>query len=178
MDVMMVRDRSNSVNSLSEEELLHEGLDPLFLVWLVARSAEELTNAVLAPVGLTADELAIYSVLASVTSITPTELARWTAAPPTTVSSHVKRLVERGHVERVPNEADRRSYRIALTPRGRAAHAAAAERFTPVRESVVAALDDADDVGRVLRRLRVVLDSARTSRDQRTAGDPGRAGRL
>ena len=53
------------------------------------------------------------------------------AAPATTVSSYVKRLEPRGHVERAPNPDDGRSYLLHLTDAGRVAHTDAAEHFLP-----------------------------------------------
>lgn len=86
--------------------------------------------------GLDADEFAVYSVLASTEGMTPTELAHWMAAPPTTVSSYVKRFERRGHVHRVPNPDDGRSYRVQLTGEGRDVHRAAGELFLPVLAEV------------------------------------------
>ena len=67
-----------------------------FMVWLTSRATADLLDTALAPAGLDGDEFAIYSVLTAASSITPTELARWMAAPPTTVSSYVKRFEARG----------------------------------------------------------------------------------
>ena len=116
-------------------------LDPrlgnvLFDIWLVSRAATARIHAAVAAAGLDADEFAVYSVLASTDGMTPTELAHWMAAPATTVSSYAKRFARRGHVERVPHEDDRRSYRLRLTAEGRAAHRAAGELFEPVVDEV------------------------------------------
>ena len=59
----MMRSRSTSVKPLSAAEVRDADVDPLFLVWIVSRSAEDLLGTVLAPVGLTGDEFAIYSIL-------------------------------------------------------------------------------------------------------------------
>ncbi|EWT01549.1 MarR family transcriptional regulator [Intrasporangium oryzae NRRL B-24470] len=137
-------------------------MDALFLVWLVARSTEDLLDSALAPSGLTGDEYAIYSVLSAAPTITPTELARWLAAPATTVSSYVKRFEARGHVTREPNPDDRRSYRIRLTPKGRRAHRAAGALFAPLRTEVAERLGSrAEDALEVLLRLRTVVDGIR-----------------
>jgi DNA-binding MarR family transcriptional regulator len=108
--------RSNLRNGLSPAEVRDEDVDVTFMVWLTSRATSDLVGSVLAPAGLDGDEFAIYSVLMAAPSITPTELARWMAAPPTTVSSYVKRFESRGHVEREPNPLDRRSFRIKLNP--------------------------------------------------------------
>src|SRR5919112_1753014 len=136
----MVRKRSEPVGGLAAAEVRDEQVDVTFMVWLTHRATTDLVDAALAPAGLDGDEFAIYSVLAAAPTITPTELARWMAAPPTTVSSYVKRFEARGHVRREPNPSDRRSYRIKLTPAGRRAHRAGAELFGPMRSGVEAAL--------------------------------------
>ena len=160
----MVRQRSKAVKGLSSAEVRDEDVDVTFMVWLTSRATTDLVDAALAPAGLDGDEFAIYSVLTAAPSITPTELARWMAAPPTTVSSYVKRFEARGHVRREPNPADRRSYRIQLTPAGRRAYRSAAALFMPVRTRVAVALGEREDeVREALVTLRAVLDDARRS---------------
>jgi DNA-binding MarR family transcriptional regulator len=137
-----------------------KGLDNvLFEVWLVSRATTALLDERLRDTPLNADEFAIYSVLSSKDAMTPGELAAWMSAPATTVSSYVKRFEQRGHVERETNPADKRSYRIRLTARGRAAHAAAADVFLPALRSVETALGPrAATVARALRALRAALE--------------------
>lgn len=160
----MVRPSSNSVKGLTLGEVRDEDVDVTFMVWLTSRATADLLDAVLAPAGLDGDEFAIYSVLTAARSITPTELARWMAAPPTTVSSYVKRFEARGHVEREPNPADRRSYRIKLTPSGRQAHRGAAKLFIPMRTRVEEGLGArGTDVREALLALRAVLDEIRNT---------------
>jgi DNA-binding MarR family transcriptional regulator len=132
------------------------------MVWLVSRATNDLLDTVVRPAGLTGDELAIYSVLAASPGITPGELSRWMAAPPTTVSSYVKRLEGRGHLTRKPHRSDRRSYRLYLTAAGRRTHQHAVTLFGPVRSQVIEALNDHDDrVRESLLRLRSVVDTLR-----------------
>jgi DNA-binding MarR family transcriptional regulator len=161
----MVRVRNTFVKALSATEIEEQGVDPLFMVWLVSRSTNDLLDTVVGPAGLTGDEFAIYSVLAASPGITPGELSRWMAAPPTTVSSYVKRLEGRGHLTRRPHRSDRRSYRIHLTAAGRRTHQQAVTLFGPVRSQVIDSLNDKD--GRVresLLRLRSVVDTLRGDR--------------
>ena len=165
-----MRARSNPVKPpkpvgpLTIQEIEDEGVDPLFLVWLVARSTEDLLDRVLAPAAVQGDEFAIYSVLAASPGITPTELSRWMAAPPTSVSSYVKRLEARGHVTRRPHPRDRRSYGIHLTASGKRTHRAAVALFAPVRTHVIEALAEQDaPVREALLRLRGIVDDLRTT---------------
>ena len=158
----MVRVRSKSVKALTAAEVEQQGVDPLFMVWLVSRSTNDLLDTVVGPAGVRGDEFAIYSVLAATPGITPGELSRWMAAPPTSVSSYVKRLEERGHLTRRPHPTDRRSYRIHLTAAGRRTHQHAVTLFAPVRSQVIETLGD--DEGRVresLLRLRSIVDTLR-----------------
>ena len=158
----MVRSRSTDVNPLSASEVRAEGVDSLFLVWLAARSTEALLDEALAPLGLSGDEFALYSMLAARDSITPTELARWMAAPPTTVSSYVKRLEARGHAHRAPNPEDGRSYLLRLTRAGRAAHARAVAVVRPLSARVADELADDTAVGDALLRMRAAVDEVRS----------------
>ena len=149
-----MRDRNSSVN----------GDDPsnvLFDTWLTARAAIALLDSALAGTGLDAEDFAVYSVLRQAGEISPGELARWMSAPATTVSSHVKRLVARGHVRQVPHPEDRRSYRITLTEDGQQAHTTAGRHFLSALGSVEAALPrPAGDVQQALRDLHAAIGAA------------------
>lgn len=117
-----------------------DGYTLLFDVWVVANSTRALLDRALRPSGLNAEEFALYSAIRRDGGVTPTELAALMALPPTTVSSTVARLERRGHVHKVPNSADARSYRIRLTTAGLAAHTSAGALFAPVLSRVEAAL--------------------------------------
>ena len=144
-----MRDRTTSVKS--------QPTNVLFGVWRVSRAATSALDAALAPSGLTADEFGIYSVLTTAETMTPSELARWMAAAPTTVSSYVKRFEARGHVERRRNPDDGRSFVLRLTPAGRRAHAVAATQFAPILERVMRALGGREAS---VRRSLALLDEA------------------
>ncbi|WP_323099078.1 MarR family winged helix-turn-helix transcriptional regulator [Intrasporangium sp. YIM S08009] len=159
---MTRRERSEPTEDAGHEAgtpVLAAGLgNVLFDVWLVSRAATALIDAAVKPAGLDADEFAIYSVLASAPGLTPTELARWMAAPPTTVSSYIKRFERRGHVRRAAHPEDRRSYRVHLTAAGAAAHQAAGERFLPRLQEVTRLLGrGGPDTHRRLRVLHEAL---------------------
>jgi DNA-binding MarR family transcriptional regulator len=133
----------------------------LFNVWLVSRAATGLIDEALRSAGLDSDEFALYSLLLAEDGATPSELSRWMVAPPTTVSSYVKRLRQRGHAVQDPIPEDRRSYRLRLTEAGKAAHAEAAAAFVPVVEAVRAELGkDEDRVNRALHTARDALYGA------------------
>ncbi len=146
----MMRDRSTFV----------KGTNVLFDAWLVSRATAGVLDAALVPSGLTADEFGVYSVLTSSEAMTPSELAGWMAAPPTTVSSYVKRIEQRGHLVKERNPRDGRSFVLRLTPQGRAAHAAAGACFQPVLDAVESGLGGREaTVRRALATLREVLEA-------------------
>jgi DNA-binding MarR family transcriptional regulator len=137
----------------------------LFDIWLVSRSVHALIDDAIRESGLDADEFAIYSVLASGDGMTPSELARWMAAPSTTVSSYVKRFERRGDVRRSPNVNDRRSHRLELSAKGRRVHLAAGELFAPVLAAVEDALgSDGPDTHRQLLELHRIVEAATSGR--------------
>jgi DNA-binding MarR family transcriptional regulator len=135
----------------------------LFDVWLVSRATTALIDDAVRPSGLDADEFAVYSVLASSDGMTPSDLADWMAAPATTVSSYVRRFENRGHVERVANPEDRRSYRIQLTKAGRTTHVAAGELFRPVLNRVTELVGT--EAPKIQRHLRTLHDVVKTPDD-------------
>ncbi len=132
----------------------------LFDTWLVSRAVHALIDEAVKASGLDADEFAVYSVLASGDAVTPSDLAQWMAAPPTTVSSYVKRFEKRGHVIRAPNPEDGRSYRLQLTDTGREIHRTAGELFAPTLAAVESALgSEAGGIHEQLLALRKTIDN-------------------
>ncbi len=163
----MVRSHGSVVKPLSPTDISDRNVDTLFMVWLVSRSTAGLLDKALRPVDVSADEFAIYSILNRAPGITPSELARWMAAPATTVSSYLKRLETRGHLVRLAHPQDRRSYRLALSDSGELKYQAATALFAPVRSRVTRRLAaEEGDVRSALLRLRAVLDDVRQRADQ------------
>jgi len=156
-----MRDRTNLANQRSF------GLDPglgnvLFDLWLASRAVHALIDDALRPAGLDADEFAIYSLLASSDPTTPTELARWMAAPATTVSSYIKRFEKRGHVELVTNPDDGRSRLVKLTTAGRRAHQHAGDLFRPILAEVEQEVGaDEEQTHGQLQALHQIIDTMR-----------------
>jgi len=95
---------------------------------------------------------------------TPTGLAGRLEMPLTTVLFRVGRLEKRGHVERIPNPDDRRSYLIRLTADGRSLLAKARPRFRDYALAVEARLDEErltqlrDDLGALREALEAEVD--------------------
>ncbi len=101
----------------------------LFDVWLVMGLASRLLDDTLADSGLSGDDFGMYSLLRRFGPATPRQISRWTGMGATTVSAYLKRMDARGHAERTPNPADRRSYLVGLDPAGVAAHDTATVAF-------------------------------------------------
>jgi DNA-binding MarR family transcriptional regulator len=126
----------------------------LFELFAASRATSELLAAAMADSPLTPEEYAVYSILFDEGPHTPTELARRTGMPPTSMSHFVKGMLERRHAERSPAIADRRSYRIVLTPAGGRAHAAASAAFAEADQRFIRALAvDEEDARAVLRAI-------------------------
>ena len=115
-------------------------LSVLFELYAASRSAGELIRAAMTEAPLTPEEYAVYSVLFDEGPHAPTELARRTGMPPTSMSHFVKAMLERGHAQRAPSPEDRRSYRIVLTESGLRAHAASSAAFAEADSRFVRAL--------------------------------------
>jgi DNA-binding MarR family transcriptional regulator len=93
-------------------------LSLLFELYAASRASSELIHAAMVEAPLTPEEYAVYSVIFDEGPHAPTELARRTGMPSTSMSHFVRAMLERRHAERAPSPEDRRSYRIVLTEAG------------------------------------------------------------
>lgn len=80
-----------------------------------------------------------------------------------TMSSTVKKLLDKGCVELIPDTEDRRVRRVAVTGKGRAMREDAVKAMAPGIAKLEAALPDADWKGMLpfLTQLRMLLDKER-----------------
>ena len=101
----------------------------LFDVWLVSGLTTGYLDGVLRDTGLNGDDFGLYSLLAGFGPATPTQIHRWTGWPTTTISAHLRRVDQRGHLDRRENPRDRRSSLVALSDIGLSALQAAAQPF-------------------------------------------------
>jgi DNA-binding MarR family transcriptional regulator len=85
----------------------------------------QIVGVQLTPVGIPGFLLAILTHVRDLEPASPTEISRVSGAPMTTLRDNIQRLVDRKLVRRTPNPADRRSYLLRLTARGRAVMVAA-----------------------------------------------------
>jgi DNA-binding MarR family transcriptional regulator len=85
----------------------------------------QIVGVQLTPIGIPGFLLAILTHIRDLEPVSPTEISRVSGAPMTTLRDNIQRLVDRKLVRRTPNPADRRSYLLRLTARGRAVTVAA-----------------------------------------------------
>jgi DNA-binding MarR family transcriptional regulator len=95
-----------------------ERLSLLLQVYALDQRMRALVDRELERDGVSADDYALLSTVGVRGPSTPTELAADLGLPLTTASDAIRRLLERGHVRKLPNERDRRSFRVELTPAG------------------------------------------------------------
>ena len=82
--------------------------------------AERVVARHLQEAGVSGEQLALLSLIATVEPITPTALAAEMGVPLTTLADALRRLDSRGELERTPHPADQRSHLISLSREGRA----------------------------------------------------------
>ena len=109
-----------------------KGTSLLFDVFVLAQATQELLGRGMAGGPLTPAGYALYSHLGEAGPCTPTQLARDLRVPATTVTVWLRTMRRRGHVDRTPSASDGRSYEVALSDEGLAAHAAARQLFDDV----------------------------------------------
>lgn len=85
--------------------------------------------------GVSQGEIHVLALLADRTHHTVGELQRHVLHRPSTLTGLLDRLEQRGWVARTVNREDRRSYLISITPRGRAAAAAALRAIRAIEQS-------------------------------------------
>ena len=93
--------------------------------FVVAQLSGAMIEAVVEGSEVTASEYAVTSWINVVGGATPTELAEDLGLAPTTLSAMIDRLVRKKQLRRVRHPEDGRSYRLELTPKGKATNARA-----------------------------------------------------
>jgi DNA-binding MarR family transcriptional regulator len=92
---------------------------PLLLnVWIAGELVASLLDRNLALEDVHTDFYGTLSVIGVFGPLTPSELAERTGVPLTTVSDRIRRIVEDGDAERIPNPNDGRSHLVRLTQEG------------------------------------------------------------
>ncbi len=146
----------------------------LFDVFVLDQAVGRLLGAAMADGPLTPAEYAAYSVVFDEEAVTPTVMARRLGMPLTTAIDQVRSMERRGHLRRVPNPADRRSFCVVLTGEGLAAHRDANRLFEAAHARLIEELDvDPGAARAVLMALAGAADRAREA--GRSGGEPSMA---
>ena len=103
---------------------------------------ERLIASALDGLELPPEDYPFYVLIGAEGPWTPTALTARVEMPLSTVLFRVGRLEKRGHVERIPNPDDRRSYLVRLTDEGVRLLAQARPRFRAYAEAVESRLGD------------------------------------
>jgi len=105
-------------------------------LFLTNQRRRRMVEAALAGTELPAEDYPLYVLVGAEGPWTPTGLAARVEMPLSTVLFRLGRLERRGHVERVPNPDDRRSYLIRLTAAGERLLGEARPAFRDYAEAV------------------------------------------
>jgi DNA-binding MarR family transcriptional regulator len=130
--------------------------------------AERVVARHLQEAGVSGEQLALLSLIATVEPITPTALAAELGVPLTTLADALRRLDARGELEREPNPTDQRSHLISLSGEGRARLGAVEPLLRKAAAELSAELRlPSEDVSRALDDLHGALRtaSARSARE-------------
>lgn len=127
---------------------------PGALLTIAARTGQELAKRRLAPLGLTVQMCGVMNLLAE-GPISQQGLGEQLGIDRTTVVELIDDLEKQGVVERRRNPADRRSYALHLTTRGRSVQKRAARAFDAAAEEVFSPLRQRErmELADMLRRI-------------------------
>lgn len=90
----------------------------MFDTFVARTRMESVLTEALRPAGVPSGEYAIISLIDAEGAMTPATVARLVGAAPSTLGGRIASLARRGLVRRTPDPADRRSWRLELTPSG------------------------------------------------------------
>jgi DNA-binding MarR family transcriptional regulator len=130
----------------------------LFDAFVLGQRIRRFLSAAMASSPLRPEEYAVYSVVFEREAVSPTSMAEALGMPLTTVAEHVRSMEDRGHVRRMSNPADGRSYLLVLTAAGLRAHREANALFEAAYERFLAELPRGERAARAA--LRPLLDAA------------------
>jgi DNA-binding MarR family transcriptional regulator len=124
----------------------HTTYSLFFDVFVLGQRIRELLATAMASSPLRPEEYAVYSVVFEDEAVSPTSMAAQLSMPLTTVVDAIRTMERRGHVRRLPNPRDGRSYLVVLTGEGLRAHAEAHAGFEVGYRAFVAELPDGESV--------------------------------
>jgi DNA-binding MarR family transcriptional regulator len=110
------------------------------LLFLASQAAQQLANERLSPLGITAREFGVLTLLARAGQLSQQAIGEQLRIDRTTMVAMVDVLEQAGFVRRERNPTDRRAYAVKLTPRGRARQRRGAETLENARDEFFAPL--------------------------------------
>jgi len=142
---------------------------PGALLTIAARTGQELAKSRLAPMGLNVQMCGVLNVLAQ-GPISQHDLGAQLGIDRTTMVELIDDLEHKGAVVRRRNPADRRSYALSLTPRGRTVQRRASRVFDGVADEFFSPLRrvERDALADMLRRMIASADEAMGASDPRS----------
>ena len=141
----------------------------LFDVFVLGQAVAELLAVAMADSPLTPGEYAQYSVVFEEEAVTPTAMARRLSMPLTTIVDDLRHMEARGHLRRIPNPGDGRSYLVTLTADGLRAHLEANRRFETSYARFTAELEIPPSVAR--GQLRSLIAAVRRATETAASGE-------
>lgn len=114
----------------------------MYYLFAASQQVGALLAAALADAPLDASSYAFYSAVRETQPTSPTDLARHLGMPVTTVLDTLAALQRRGHIARLKNPRDGRSYLVRLTDEGEQAHDATEVLFNEADDRLRAHLGD------------------------------------
>jgi DNA-binding MarR family transcriptional regulator len=128
------------------------GLGLLQESYTVAGLVSALVSAELEEAGVPSQLFSLLGWITLLEPVTPARLTAETGIPTTTLRDYLRLLVERGEVERRPNEADGRSYLVVTTAQGRRLSERGIPAVQRAEQAVIAGLpgDGEEHLARVL----------------------------
>jgi DNA-binding MarR family transcriptional regulator len=133
--------------------------------WAMHRRAD----AHLAPLGVTADQFVLLSILAEGEQLTQQELGRRATSDANTVRAMLVLLEQRGLVARKPHPTDGRARSVSLTAKGRRAYDRFWRESDAFRQQLAALFANAE-LGPLLENLRRIAEFTPTA-PSRNAGE-------
>jgi DNA-binding MarR family transcriptional regulator len=156
---------------MAEPETSQPGVVPgtvLLDVFILSQLANTLLNDAIEEHGIPGGEFALSSAINAFGPITPTALADRLGIPPTTISSRLARLEQKGHVRRTRHPHDGRSSLLETTDEGRAALQGVFPALQAAHEAIAVHLDRPleqmrEDLAPLILALRAAVDEIGTS---------------
>lgn len=127
-----------------------------FLCTQVTTRRDRALAEVLRPLGLLSTEWRVLGTLRIKGAMTMLELAQWTAYERTRLSKLLHNMQDRGWLERLGNDSDKRSVLLQIAPLGLALHRKAEKKVDALNDEILHAFSDAE-----VARVRGMLSGIR-----------------